>query len=474
MSDIKQLLKIFSLFIFSAYYLLFTATVFAQTKFSQTVTITLGSPGIDLSNVRVVLSLPPEVAPDPDKMESNVTWDPASRELVLTYEMIKATEDFPISFTVIGPVGTYFVSGSVSGVWEQLNQDFAAEIPPFALEFVSTGIPEPTLPTPTPPPPPPPPPLIPVFEPEVVEVVKNVVRPVSVATAAVGAGAAVSSAFSLSAVLTSGALNMFSYLGLGFLRFRRRKPWGRVYNQHTKVPIANATVRVFEVGLKQVKETQITDKDGRFGFLVTPGNYYLKIYKRGFTEKQSDAFRITGPGQALNIEIPLLSSSGSSVGKKFSFMGILGIFTKLLNKIGPWILTIGLIFSLFTTVVSPTTVNFLLLGFYVFLISLQLIINRRSFKSFGRVLDSLTREPIDLAVVRIFDVKRNWLMGTRVTDRIGRFSFLINPGIYYLTINRDGYLPHQSAPLVFDKSTLISYEIKISRRPNPSEANGRR
>lgn len=69
---------------------------------------------------------------------------------------------------------------------------------------------------------------------------------------------------------------------------------------------------------------------------------------------------------------------------------------------------------------------------YLFLFFTQpsLLLFRKKKKTWGVVYNSLTKLPIDLAIVRLIDMRKNRLWGSTVTDREGRFSFLSPPGVY--------------------------------------------
>lgn len=57
----------------------------------------------------------------------------------------------------------------------------------------------------------------------------------------------------------------------------------------------------------------------------------------------------------------------------------------------------------------------------------------------GTVLDSSNYEPVNLAIVRLFDNSNNKLVETAVTDDNGRFGFFVKPGRYYITVDKDEY-----------------------------------
>ena len=78
---------------------------------------------------------------------------------------------------------------------------------------------------------------------------------------------------------------------------------------------------------------------------------------------------------------------------------------------------------------------------YLWLLITQplLLLGRRKRKAWGVAYNSLTKQPVELAVVRLVRVGTNFVMQTRITDGQGRFSFLVPPGVYTLQILKPGY-----------------------------------
>lgn len=64
---------------------------------------------------------------------------------------------------------------------------------------------------------------------------------------------------------------------------------------------------------------------------------------------------------------------------------------------------------------------------------------RKKSKPWGMVYDSETKKPVELAIVRIFQIKTGKLLQTQVTDHKGRFGFLVNPGTYRITVSKYQY-----------------------------------
>ncbi len=60
------------------------------------------------------------------------------------------------------------------------------------------------------------------------------------------------------------------------------KRWGIVYDTDQKRPLSKAVVRIFDKKFNKLLETQITSKDGTYGFFAAKGLYYLTAEKPGY------------------------------------------------------------------------------------------------------------------------------------------------------------------------------------------------
>ncbi|MBI4273021.1 carboxypeptidase regulatory-like domain-containing protein, partial [Candidatus Uhrbacteria bacterium] len=61
---------------------------------------------------------------------------------------------------------------------------------------------------------------------------------------------------------------------------------------------------------------------------------------------------------------------------------------------------------------------------------------RRRRKPWGTVYDAISKTPIDLAIVRLFEKATQKLIDTQVTDKGGRFSFIAPPGTYTIDVRK--------------------------------------
>lgn len=100
-------------------------------------------------------------------------------------------------------------------------------------------------------------------------------------------------------------------------------------------------------------------------------------------------------------------------------------------------------------------------------------------KSWGKVYDTESKQPIPLAAVRIFDADEKRILETQLTDNLGRFGFLVKPGKYYIEVVKTDYLfpskversgYHQEI-ISTGEEKLVAAEIPID--PNISKLAGR-
>ncbi len=306
-------------------------------------------------------------------------------------------------------------------------------------------------------------------DPAVRKTADDITVPTSVTVTAASAGALTATASTGSAAFAINLSELFQILGLarfyllGLVRFKRRNPWGKVIDKLSGKPIGLATIQIYESEFKKLKDSQITDDEGRFGALAGPGKYYIKVSKKGFQIFQSDVIEISSPDQILNFELylsPIAEEWNLATLKKINFLNILKRFIELIN---PYLLALGTIFSIISAVILPSGFNYGVFYVYIILDLLKIYFAAHLLKPLGKVIDETTNEPLPLTVVRIFEEKKNWLLATKVTDEEGRFNFLLAPGQYYLTFLRAGYEPFHSGAVILKKAGLPSLNVKLKR-----------
>lgn len=264
------------------------------------------------------------------------------------------------------------------------------------------------------------------------------------------------------------ASQVFQLFGLR----KRRKPWGVVFNSQTGQPVSLAIVRIYDPQYNRLLEQVVTDSQGRYGFLVKAGTFSLDVIKTGFTfpskEKKpgfyekiylKGKFKIASSGQTIAFNIPLDPRVRE---QSFNLFLFFIRFNKYLQKIRWPLLILGVIFALVMIIVHLSFIYVLSLVFYLLLGLLEYLRTRRA-RPYGIVSD-IYGHPLSLAIVRIYEKKTNRLLETDVTDSEGRFKFLINPGLYYMTAAKPGYLDFKSHIMYLQKEkTLVSTTIKLRK-----------
>lgn len=285
--------------------------------------------------------------------------------------------------------------------------------------------------------------------PEAVRIAQKVVLPVSVTMGAASAGALVITLSQGSASVAFNLSNFFRMLSLArfyllaFLRFEKKKAWGRVIDRFNGLPVPGATVEIYNADYNKMRDKQLTDAAGRFSGLVGIGNYYVMADQKGYQAARSQDVEISSPQQMLNLEIALSPDENFNKAQILR-MNIFNITKQVLDKLSPLLLALGTLSALAVAVIIPTALNYALLSVYVILGILKIYLSGHIIKSYGNITDAETDEPLPLVVMRIFDQSRNWLLATKVSDSLGRYDFLLLPGSYYITCAKSGFAPSRS------------------------------
>jgi len=92
------------------------------------------------------------------------------------------------------------------------------------------------------------------------------------------------------------------------------------------------------------------------------------------------------------------------------------------------------------TVGSTGMVGANVLTYLQFLVSQAvMILARRKRSGFGQIYNSITKQPVDLAVIRVFNADTNRLVATKVTDKQGRYQLMLDPGKYKFIVEKSEY-----------------------------------
>ena len=234
----------------------------------------------------------------------------------------------------------------------------------------------------------------------------------------------------------------FNYLSL-LLKPRPEKEWGTVFDSYTKAPLSGAVVLLIEGNAGEVKETIITDKQGRFGFLATEGVYLLKVsrgnYQLDITREFDSLYGqlyVNQPfaisrGQLININVALnLEGFNWREYTQRMIQKYTSKFALLKKYLFNVIYIAGFIYSAVIIYFFPTFLNIAFFILYVALLAYTILNN---YQKYGVVVDADTGQPVPFALVSVHN-QAGERMAFAVTDVLGRYFLLLENGDYIVKV----------------------------------------
>ncbi len=278
-----------------------------------------------------------------------------------------------------------------------------------------------------------------------------------------------------------GGVGMLAYLQflalqpVMLLTRRKREKWGIVYDAITKRPIPLAIIRIFDKNTGKLVQTKVTDKNGRYQFIVDSGDYYLEVVKDEYRypseilygEKRDDKYFDLYHGGAitvtektmLNFNIPLDPDRQVISAEKMIKHRSMKSFQYAVSVLGPILATISL-------VIHPTWwVAALLLTQLMMIYAFRHLTGTQKLKNWGVVVDEVTKTPLKNSVVRLFDTRYNKLLESQITDGKGRYGFLVAKNNYQLTAERPRYQKYESEEIVIEDESggLITRNVGLQK-----------
>jgi hypothetical protein len=234
---------------------------------------------------------------------------------------------------------------------------------------------------------------------------------------------------------------------MSLLGFRKKgKVSGYVYDSVTKEPISQAVVRVF-TEVHELVWTSITDSNGYFKTIdMEDAEYHIKVEAKGYTFPSKIVFGKTDfpldnvyhgdPFLTREEKIPDFSIPMDSVDIKESRKKLARFLsrTKPLWKIFQLLLFVfGLVLTIYATFTTPIWWNFVMLSLYIIpLAALWYSFFARKNK-YGFVRDTESKE-VEGAIIGLNEGESEKLVSKRVTDKLGRYRFVVRKGVYSLSI----------------------------------------
>ncbi|HBE89776.1 MAG TPA: hypothetical protein DDW41_01075 [Candidatus Andersenbacteria bacterium] len=102
---------------------------------------------------------------------------------------------------------------------------------------------------------------------------------------------------------------------------------------------------------------------------------------------------------------------------------------------------------------------------YIALVFIKVWIEMRQTPSYGVVRDAISRVPLDLAVVRLYEEKTGKLVLTRATNGQGKFFALPPSGTYTVTVTKPGYATFTRHDVMVNREQSGALQIQTDLMP---------
>jgi len=270
---------------------------------------------------------------------------------------------------------------------------------------------------------------------------------------------------------------------------RKRKGWGIVYNSINKLPLDLAIVRLFKIPditvgsavprRGQLVQTRISDQHGRYFFIADEGTYRLEVEKPGFDFPSEYVARVKDDGVYVDLyhgEQVEAKDKDSTIAKNIPMDPLERerYQTPRRVKVRLWFrkfqhgfALFGVILAILVAIILPTILTIVVAAIqvttYVFV---RMLTSVRKPKGWGSVTDKKSKQSLSNVVVRIFETTHNKLLETVITDKKGRYSFLVGANTYFIRFEKKGYRPVEVRPIDYSnikKPVDITMDIKMER-----------
>ncbi|MEK7189806.1 MAG: fibronectin type III domain-containing protein, partial [Patescibacteria group bacterium] len=306
---------------------------------------------------------------------------------------------------------------------------------------------------------------------------KIISNPENQKTVEQAAAPAVAGAAAAAATASVGWASLLNYLRFLFtqpallFKRRKRKNWGVIYNSLTKLPLKLMTVRLIDAESGRIVQSRVTDGEGRYAFFPAEGSYKLEISadqfdfpSRFFSELHEDGqfvdlyhgevIEVKEKGATITANVPMDPAGAERpVGHLIWQL----VWRRIQNVLSAVSILVAVGFAVW--VPGIITIGLLVVQVAFYALFRHLAIPPKP-KNWGIIYDDYTRLPLTQAVARIFDKQYNKLLETQVTDKSGRYAFLVGRNEYYVTYEKGGYDKKQSMP------------IDLKNNPDPAASVG--
>ncbi|OGZ18591.1 MAG: hypothetical protein A2175_01170 [Candidatus Nealsonbacteria bacterium RBG_13_42_11] len=332
-----------------------------------------------------------------------------------------------------------------------------------------------------------------INNPVVQKIVQNPVTENTVKTVvSVGVGISIVAGMAGTIPFTAGIFlpyRIFQFLGTVFSR-KKKKYWGVVYDSFTKQPL-DPVYLVLKNKEGTETKTKITDLNGRFGFLVSPGEYYIDIKNLASSEQDyievrktrykfpstkikgskdelyddlyhGELIKIKDPA-FISINIPLdpVGFNWNEIAKKE--VSRFNYHWELFKRWFPtFAFYTGLVLAFFFLFFEPNTFNITMGWVYIGLFALRSFGFRQ--KSWGLVLDKKTKKPLAFSIIKVFPAGTDAVIQRTICDKVGRYFILAESGVYDLLVEEkkaEEYQPVKKYSNLITKTGVLNKDLFV-------------
>lgn len=223
---------------------------------------------------------------------------------------------------------------------------------------------------------------------------------------------------------------------------KKYKPWGRVYDSITKLPISMAVVRIYDENSSLIG-TAVTDINGVFSFKIKNGKYSLNVRKKNYNFP-SDVITTSVDGlkknvynggdieikenEVHNLSVPVDPVEVSNRDKFFNRLK--SRLSWIVTRLNPMLAVLGGLLSLILYFDSSNIVNIVFTILYFILLILHFVTRFLFRRRIGIVYSSSGRR-ISGVKIGLYDPTYDKLVDYVITESNGEYRFVV-PGSYYL------------------------------------------
>jgi hypothetical protein len=219
---------------------------------------------------------------------------------------------------------------------------------------------------------------------------------------------------------------------------RTTSPWGVVTDAVSGKPIPFAICQLFIAGSQYKLNQTITDLEGRYGFVINPGEYRLEIKQSGYEHFAKDI--IMKEGDESYVYDVQLNPVGHNYSDNVTFLDrFFNGFKIIYREISKFIFIIGAISSIIAILIDFNLLNLILFSIYLAIFIYFLAPKIFKKPKYASVINSMSNLRIPFAQIKIFEPITWKLVDSQVSNYNGYFDFFGQPGRYAILIAARGY-----------------------------------